>query len=1241
MSGSTGMARMVVRAVLVLTMVLLSARVWAECTAEYVGLASINEISDKEQFIEVKILSSSIDASVYSQWSLDFCATDGKNKPTVECAFDLPLSGAGIDISGLPWLVRTGLGGAAVDLAGMDVRLKDAAGRTIDYVKVGPGAGDARIPDPDCNADDLPYDSYLPPVSGQAGQFAKRLPDGTGDWFMATGASDGKSTDSTTNDEDATGPAINVYGDGVFAGDTAVFTVSLPDGVLASEDIQIQYQTEDQSAVAPGDYQAQSGTVTLVTGANSVDIEVATNADADHATERFYLRITGVSYGIPESTIAIGEIWPAATGLWQFEQTTEDSSGNGLDGDVNGWFSYSDNMPAIQGAVGTCHYGVLSNETLEYGRFSVSDNSLLDLSESLTIAAWVRRDESGSGYILSKGSNYQWFADADGRLYWLWQGHSLVSGTGVLPRGAWAHIAVTYKSGEQILYVNGEAVDSDTVSGGLPTNSSPLILGRDAFFNLIGTGSRFDGAVDELHIYSSALPSAAIRAVFELTYPCGGVAVLDRLEVTAPTSASVCAPLNVRLTAYDTSGNVFEQYDGSVALQTSSNHGRWSPGGSRGTLSPAPDTSDDGQAVYQFVTADNGDVTLTFSNTHADQLTFTAIDQATGISVTSDPVTFAENALYIEKWNDDFGYDLIAGRKHPYKVSMLKQDPDPDPASENCGVAADYDGTYSLKAWLVREEDDPVGAEPLLASSSDSVLLKDSEASAGNLEVIFASGTAKISLTASDVGHYTLNLRDESSGFVQAADGTPLSIVSVSASAPWTARPFAIAMEIPGNPGAQDATGPSFQAAGEVFTLRVGGALYDSADDTNGDGVADAGANLMDNGFAASFGQEGESVVLAADLLAPATGTNPGLGGPTLEASDYSGGVAAPTDFFFSEVGIIDVSGDIGDGNYLGAGSARTARMEGTTGPVGRFIPHHLTVSVDDDGVIEAVCGAAGGFTYSGQDSGWSLEPTVEVIPKNQAGAQTRNYLVGGFMRLLPDGVSRTWPTQDESALLSDGVTPYPVTVVDSIGEILPRSDGDPILYRYAGDDIIRYSKSPDALIAPFIPSLTFEIDGVVDEDGATALETGPNSSVPLVLPPASDGEVVYGRRVMENVYGPETAEELLMPVSMEYWTGTGFAVNDSDNCTDWNVDSSLEDNEQYHTLASRGDTGTFSNGLADPLVLEPSGTPGEERLTWLVPVWQQHDWNGDNALQDPSALATFGVYRGHDRIIYWREVEN
>jgi MSHA biogenesis protein MshQ len=356
-----------------------------------------------------------------------------------------------------------------------------------------------------------------------------------------------------------------------------------------------------------------------------------------------------------------------------------------------------------------------------------------------------------------------------------------------------------------------------------------------------------------------------------------------RLDILAPSTASVCAPADITIRAYDANGELLTDYEGVVGLSSTSGHGLWGTVAANGTLSPDPDLSDDGRASYQFDQGDNGTVTLNLSNTHADRLRVRAEDAAANVVQTSDPIRFLENILRISP-DDPLGDDLIAGRNHQFRADLIKRDD-----SGECGIAEDYQGTYELQAWLERTSIDPGGQGPRLSSGTVLDPVPDASGN-GGVEIEFVDGTGLFTLLARDVGDYTLKLQDSVSGYASALDGTPLSIPSTSATAPWTARPFSIAMDVSGNPAAQNAGGPAFIAAGEEFTIRLGGALYDSADDSNGDGVADDGANLMDNDFAPSFGQEGEQVTVTSDLFAPAAGAEGDLSGADPVAGDFSGG---------------------------------------------------------------------------------------------------------------------------------------------------------------------------------------------------------------------------------------------------------------------------------------------------------------------------------------------------------------
>ncbi|CAK9066391.1 LamGL domain-containing protein, partial [Durusdinium trenchii] len=156
------------------------------------------------------------------------------------------------------------LGNTDINLAGMDARLSDAAGNTIDYIQVGNTVSGSEDASCSSSPEDLPFDTDLLLVGGESGKYARRLPDGTGTWSMSSGASAGKDTEGDTNEGTIPGPDISIGSVTVFQGQTASFSITL--SADADRDISISYQTRDSSATAGTDYSARSGAVSIPAG---------------------------------------------------------------------------------------------------------------------------------------------------------------------------------------------------------------------------------------------------------------------------------------------------------------------------------------------------------------------------------------------------------------------------------------------------------------------------------------------------------------------------------------------------------------------------------------------------------------------------------------------------------------------------------------------------------------------------------------------------------------------------------------------------------------------------------------------------------------------------------------------------------------------------------------------------------------------------------------------------------------
>jgi|GEM_PF-2539264 len=148
---------------------------------------------------------------------------------------------------------------------------------------------------------------------------------------------------------------------------------------------------------------------------------------------------------------------------------------------------------------------------------NISDAASLDMSDNLSIEAWIKPYTNNTGYAANPIIKSSSTADANFVLYifdsnvsiQFWANRSGTWGaiSGIY-NGAtlnnWYHVALSYNSatGGQ-LYINGVAVGSRTGSGLLTTNNQPITLG--------GRGSSyFNGTIDEVKIFNRTLSAEQI-----------------------------------------------------------------------------------------------------------------------------------------------------------------------------------------------------------------------------------------------------------------------------------------------------------------------------------------------------------------------------------------------------------------------------------------------------------------------------------------------------------------------------------------------------------------------------------------------------------------------------------------------------------------------------------------------------------------------------------------------------------
>lgn len=991
-----------------------------------------------------------------------------------------------------------------------------------------------------------------------------------------------------------------------------------------------------------------------VTATNNVRLENESRIDYDNAA------IANADfYGFCSQT---GPPLPSLVAEWRFDELlwdgtaneVLDSSGNNLHGvavDENGLPSTQAGNPALAGNPGTCRSGDFGGQLDGY--VQVDDpgtGSVLDLT-SYTVSSWIyiRSLNDTISTIVSKDENFEYHINDSGQVYWWWGSNDRSLTVATPPTlNEWHHIVITFKPGTQHIYVDGALAVSNNSNTAATLNNDPVLMGTDLDF----PARRFDGLIDEVRLYDGPLTPSQVTTLFEETHPCAVEILLDHFTIDVGSgSASVCVPERITITAEDSANNVVSDYTGTISITTSTHHGSWSttatPADARGVFTAG--TSDSGSASYAFESSqlDAGSVALNLANQHAETLTIQVEDTDAGVVSTSVPLTFSENAFVVTA-TDVLAEDVIVGRDHAFKVEMVQRDD-----TGVCSVATDYD-LAAVKVWLTRASEDPGAPAPRVtnADGSDIEILADSAPATSNLSFPFVDGVANFTLASSavraDVGKYVINFRDDSSGFSDLPiNGDSNTLV---------ARPFGFDIQVSGNPGATGASGPAFTTAGSDFTTQVRAVAWQAGDDTNNDGIADGhndndptnNADLSDNPVTQSYGLESptEAIVLSGELVSPLGGNDPGLGASVAggnRLTTFVNGIGTTNSTYFAEVGLAELSAIVFDGEYMG--SVYSIRLQGRSGYVGRFIPSYFAVT---PATITPACNL-GGYSYMGEP--FSAQFTLDA--RNAFDVLTQNY-TGSYAKFDPaNGLGSV----NYGAI--DSVLPTPLSSRLSGQVSVAWSNGSSVV-----DNQVVFARST----APDGPYNLLDI-GIDIEDADTIglrsadLDLDTDNDTTLDSLGLGQTTVRFGRLRLADAFGPESAN-LAVIFTSEFWSGRLWQQNIDDSCsaiqlTDITYPNGAIDTPANRTIAVGGGVTignygaisasavTFSGGDAGHFFSAPGvGNTGSFQIDVSVVnyPWFQFDWNGDGDYTDsalPSATFTFGSYRGHDKVIYWREVLN
>ncbi|WP_158965648.1 LamG domain-containing protein [Paraglaciecola sp. L3A3] len=383
---------------------------------------------------------------------------------------------------------------------------------------------------------------------------------------------------------------------------------------------------------------------------------------------------------------------------------------------------------------------------------------------------------------------------------------------------------------------------------------------------------------------------------------------------------------------------------------------------------------------------------------------------------------------------------------------------------------------------------------------------------------------------------------------------------------------------------------------------------------------------------------------------------------------------------YYSETGRITL--DVEDSDYL----ANTIASESSLS-LGTFIPAYYSVSEEAGASAPALQNthvnvSSSNFTYLGQAISFSKESTLLITPKNALDQVTKNYIYGGW---------------NYAPTLTDLKTAAKLSFTDTssyVGSSQVVHQNAPIMTTVAAefaqrielfDTQVTYNKvdSSNLMYGPVDPfdaklNINFLAPFFTDENGICYRQNYADSSCDgYYFNDVEGANLRFGRLALHSNYGPET-EALQVPLIAEYYQGGKWLTNIDDNQTAINFDEatghlilkplgSVDLTDDLNNISSDG---ILLLGEADKigdLIFNGPNSQGEVLLqlnTLLAPTtWPEYlnyDWNGDKVICNlatcpdgpdsgsaadetdyPNATISFGLFRGNDRIIQWREVFN
>jgi Concanavalin A-like lectin/glucanases superfamily len=976
-----------------------------------------------------------------------------------------------------------------------------------------------------------------------------------------------------------------------------------------------------------------------------------------------------------------GTVAPVLLGAWNMDERlwngtaneVLDSSGNNNHGRARiaaGSTSLpttsSGNPAYTSGNQSTCYYGEFDKTTSPARTYSyVELTGLPALPQGFTFAAWIRssnasaqhqrilvRDDAqnGWGFSLSDGTNQPKLRFFNRNI----TNTGAVTGQGsnpncgvfcidtdaVISSNAWHYVAAVVDTTAKTvtLYVYNQsrtllAKTTATYAGTWQDGTGLATIGGESSASGEGTQTswHFLGNIDEVKIYSGAVSQTTLETLMQTVRTCAGP---DHYELQLSANSIACegAAVTVRACANSMVPCTKDlSVNNSVNLSTTN-----------GNLSATTLTLSAGEGTAYLLhpsATENQSVTVALSNEQVAAINSRkCCTGSSNCTVANSCSTVFKRAGFIfsgaQATNIDIPNQVAGTTNNTYLKAVTT-----DQTSGAC-VARLTSPQIVQMAYKCRNPVTCIAGQTLTANSSpvqaNANTILTSSLSYSNVNLNFdASGRATLPINYSDVGQIQLFARLS----LPASSSNPAyDLTGISNDFVVTPNSISVmgAQSLSGsaNPGTTS-SGSGFVAAGEKFRVTL------QALNSLGNRTPNFG-NEVDSVLTSSANSLG---IRESSLLYPASGTT----APLVIGSPFSVGTLAGTyvnsDVYWSEVGSLSIIPFLSANHYLGANLPSNTFSVSAT--IGRFYPHHFSL------VSSAVNNTCGSFTYMQHNT---LAASFQLEARNIFDVVTTNY---GANYAIGNKPSINYVAENANA--GDGTS---LSSRALLGTANVWTSGV-LNYSTNSGSFLRTS----ALDGPY-PQLqlglqlqdTFDSRPLANLNmNSTTVGSCTASANCNAMSIGSSLNMLFGRLRLEDAFGPETAD---LPVNFttEYWTGTFWLKNVFDSCTVINRSAitypqgSIATDINRNVSLSGGSTQGQYKSLMPTQILFTLGDAGQY---FTAPVtgtgsfnlgvdltaypWLRFDWNQNANHNDDTALPNanigFGSYRGHDRIIYWREV--